>query len=170
MPDATMRADGVLIQLFDLEVCRLDNKKPYQNGRVGFPEWKGSFDSKNRYCAHGPFGVSGVPCLAVPSPYTGLPGQPVSGIRNLVYWLFLIRILRSIVSPEKGGADDPGRVLFRIVSDESHPSQRVVRIDVQRMSRGTQAGDAVNVVVETPRAPDGGETLLSVHAHDVREL
>ena len=38
------------------------------------------------------------------------------------------------------------------------------------MGRGTQAGDAVNVVVETARVADGGETLLSVHAHDVREL
>ena len=71
--------------------------------------------------------------------------------------------------PEERGADNR-RVLFRIVSDESHPSQRIVRIDVQRMGRGTQAGDAVNVVVETARVADGGETLLSVHAHDVREL
>ena len=69
--------------------------------------------------------------------------------------------------PEERGADNR-RVLFRIVSDESHPSQRIVRIDVQRMGRGTQAGDAVNVVVETARVADGGETLLSVHAHDVR--
>ena len=36
--------------------------------------------------------------------------------------------------PEERGADNR-RVLFRIVSDESHPSQRIVRIDVQRVIR-----------------------------------
>ena len=36
------------------------------------------------------------------------------------------------------------------------------------MGRGTQAGDAVNVVVRNGRVADGGETLLSVHARRSR--
>ena len=72
MPDATIRVYGIVNQLFDLGECVVWK-------RVGFPEWKGSFDSKNRYYVHGPLYTSVVPCLGSSESVYGPPGQPVSG-------------------------------------------------------------------------------------------
>lgn len=79
MPDAMIRVYGIVNQLFDLGECCLENKKPYHFGRVGFPEWKGSFDSKNRYYVDGPLYTSVVPCLGSSESVYGPPGQSVSG-------------------------------------------------------------------------------------------
>ena len=141
MPDAVIRVYSVVIQLFALEACRLENKKPYQNGRVGFPEWKGSFDRKNRYAeinvrGFTGFAVVGFAVVGFAVSGFGSPGSVYTRFSRLyawAVWRFGCSMSRQCRVHIPVVPDDPYRGignlacrLFRIRSGISCPRKRVV--------------------------------------------
>lgn len=136
MPDAVIRVDGVVIQLFALKVCRLGNKKPYQNGRVGFPEWKGSFDRKNRYAEINVRGFTGFAVVGSAVSGFGSPGSVYTRFSRLyawAVWRFGCSMSRQLRVHKPIAPDDPYRGignlacrLIRIRSGISCLRKRVV--------------------------------------------
>lgn len=152
MPDAAIRMYSVVIQFFAFRVCRLENKKPYQNGRVGFPEWKGSFDRKNRYAEINVRGFTGF--AVVGSPFRVSVYTRFSGLCAWAVWRFGRSMPRSAESVHRSsratriGYPEP---CVLVVSDTDSPEYRVSGKGVVPMIPGGYYSESFRTKV-TPRS------------------